>query len=83
MTPEQQTFARALNRCTFVPGIGVKRFARDMVHLADTDPGRTLTPAQSEYLRTAVIRYRKQIPRDVVELAQKMGEKEAVDVSKE
>lgn len=83
MTPEQQTLAKALNRCTFMPGTGTKRFASDMAHLAEQDSSREITPRQAEYLRTAVIRFRRQIPRDVVELAQKMGEKEAVDVSKE
>jgi hypothetical protein len=73
VTPEQQTFAKALSRCTFCPGTGTKRFARDMAELACRDPVREITPRQAEYLRTAVIRYRRQIAADVVELAEKMG----------
>lgn len=72
MTEGQKTMARALAACTFVPGISTKRFARDMAHLADHGPDLELSPRQAEYLRTAVIRYRRQIPRDVVQLAESL-----------
>lgn len=72
MTEDQKTMARALVRCTFVPGIGTKRFAQDMAHLADYSPEREITPRQAEYLRTAVIRFHRQIPQEVVDLAKSL-----------
>jgi hypothetical protein len=73
MTPEQQTMAKALNQCALWPGTNTRRFAADMAHLAEHDPGREITPKQAEFLRTAVIRYRRQIPRDVVEIAKSLA----------
>jgi hypothetical protein len=61
--------AIALSACTFVSGIGTKRFARDMALRARHSPDTELTPKQREYLRTAVIRYAKQIDAAVVALA--------------
>lgn len=72
MTPEQQTMAKALNQCALWPGTNTKRFARDMAHLAEHDPNREITPKQAEFLRTAVIRFRRQIPREVVALARSL-----------
>lgn len=72
MTEDQKTLASALVAVTFVPGIGTKRFARDMAALAAQPLPPAITPAQSEYLRTAVIRFRRQIPADVVALAERM-----------
>lgn len=70
MTENEKTLARALERCTFFPGIGTKRFARDMaLAAAQPEPG-PLTPAQRRYLLTAVVRYRRQIPADIVKLAE-------------
>jgi hypothetical protein len=61
--------AVALAACCFVPGIGTKRFARDMAFVAQHCPEKELTPKQREYLRTAVIRFGKQIDASVVALA--------------
>lgn len=69
MTPLQIQFAQALRGVVFCPGSGTKRFARDMAQLAEHQPERELTPKQAEYLRTAVIRFRRQIPAAVVDLA--------------
>jgi hypothetical protein len=69
MSPAEQRMAWALNGCRFVPGTGTKRFARDMAILADRHPEAQLTPKQREYLRTAVIRFAKQIDASVVALA--------------
>lgn len=70
MTPEQISMARALALCSFVPGIGTKRFARDMASKANTFPESGLTEKQAKYLAEAVVRYRRQIPAEVVKLAQ-------------
>jgi len=69
MTEEQIAMATALSAVTFAPGIGTKRFARNMGLMVANQPDRELTPKQAEYLRTAVIRFRRQIPRHVVETA--------------
>lgn len=69
MTEDEKTMARALNQCTFVPGIGTKRFAREMAARAGQADAAPLTEKQKEYLRSAVIRFRRQIPREVVALA--------------
>lgn len=58
-----------LARCTFVPGTGTKRFAQDMAFRAGQPESKPLTSRQAEYLRSAVIRFRRQIPDDVVALA--------------
>lgn len=73
MTEDQKTLARALATVTFVPGIATKRFAREMAARASTPDANPITPAQAEYLRTAVIRFRRNIPADVVALAERMG----------
>lgn len=70
MTENEKTLARALERCTFFPGIGTKRFARDMAFAAAQPEPPTLTPAQRRYLLTAAVRYRRQIPADIVKLAE-------------
>lgn len=70
MTENEKTLARALERCTFFPGIGTKRFARDMALAASQPEPRPLTPAQRRYLLTAVVRYRRQIAAEVVALAE-------------
>lgn len=72
MTEEQIAMATALSAATFVPGTGTKRFARDMGFMVANQPDRELTPKQAEYLRTAVIRFRRQIPREVVETAMRL-----------
>ena len=69
MTDSERQMARDLNRCTFVPGIGTKRFARNMAAVADRPDAPALTEKQAKYLREAVIRYRRQIPAGTVALA--------------
>jgi len=61
--------AVALSGCTFVYGTNTKRFARNMAFFAQHAPDKELTPKQREYLRTAVIRFSRQIDADVVALA--------------
>jgi hypothetical protein len=69
MTNEEKLMAKALAKCTFIPGVQVKRFARDMAFRAELDDADPLTPRQAEYLRNAVIRFRRQIDPKIVDLA--------------
>jgi len=69
MTPEQISMARALARVTFPPNLPGKRFALDMAAQANLQPKATLTDKQADFLAELVIRYRRQIPNDIVELA--------------
>ena len=61
MTDDQKRMAIALNQCTFVPGIGTKRFARQMADMARSDIDWDLSVKQAKYLASAVIRFRRQI----------------------
>lgn len=69
MTPDQRDMAMALAACVMCPGIGTKRFARQMAERAHYAPDKPITEPQAKYLAEAVIRYRKQIPQQVVLLA--------------
>jgi hypothetical protein len=76
MTALDKIWAIALGNCTFVPGTATKRFARDMAFAAQHDGKdgyeRILTLKQREYLRTAVIRFRRQIDPSVVDSAREV-----------
>lgn len=72
MTSVEILMARAIGRVTYCPGIGTKRFAREMAFLADHEPDRALTPKQAKYLLEVVVRYRRQIPADVVGFAREL-----------
>lgn len=74
MTEAEKSLAFALAGCVFVPGTGTKRFAKDMAARAQLQNPQPLTEKQREYLRTAVIRFRRQIDPGVVALAESMGE---------
>ncbi len=74
MTEHEKTMARALNGCTFVPGTGTKRFARNMAFLAENNPDTELTGGQKKYLASAVVRFRRRIDPAVVEIARRYGE---------
>lgn len=69
MTENEKTMAIALAACTFCPGINTKRFAKNMAWRAERDDSSPLTPRQAEYLRAAVIRFRRQIDPAIVEMA--------------
>ena len=73
MTDDQKTLAKALGRAVFFPGSATKKFARDMALCAVMECAPELTTKQAEYLRTAVIRYRRQMSGEVVALAERMG----------
>lgn len=71
MTDNERLFARAIapSMVTYPPGVNTKRFARDMAWNAEHQPQRALSPKQALYLRQIVVRYRRQIPADIVRLA--------------
>lgn len=73
MTDSERMFARAIapGMVTYPPAIPTKRFARDMAELERYQPARELTQKQALYLRQVVVRYRRQIPRDIVAVAQR------------
>lgn len=70
MTDAEKTIAQALAGCTFPPGSGTKRFAKDMAAGATQEQPYTLSSAQRRYLLTAAVRYRRQICAQVVALAE-------------
>jgi hypothetical protein len=69
MTENERIMAQHLAACRFCPGIRTKRFARDMAYIAEHFPSKELSKPQGTYLRQAVVRYRRQIPDDVVAIA--------------
>ncbi len=69
MTDLEVRAACALARCTFVPGTGTKRFARDIAWIAGNT--KLITEGQRAYLWSAVWRFRRQIrDKDVLVMAQ-------------
>lgn len=73
MTDTERMFARAVapSLINYWPGSRTKRFAADMAQLEHFNPGKDLTPRQAVYLRQLVVRYRRQIPADIVSLAKR------------
>lgn len=67
MTVEEALMARHLAGCTFPIASFDKRFSRSMGALAEAGE---ITDKQAALLRVKVIRYRRQIPADVVAVAQ-------------
>ena len=72
MNHHEITLAKALEGVVFVPGIPTKRFAKDMASLARNSPDQELTVEQRKYLCEIVVKFRRQIPGDVVALARTM-----------
>ena len=70
MTPEEIQLAEALVRCSHYPGTWSKRFARDIAAQAHTHPAKELTPNQRVWLYTLVAGRKKNIPAELVKLAQ-------------
>lgn len=68
MTPRQADIARALHRCTFQPGIGAKRFAREMAQASRLRETPELTERQAAWLESLAWTYRRQMPAPLVPL---------------
>lgn len=63
MTDLQINKAKALGKCTLLPGSYHKRFANDIAALAKNNPETELTEKQSVFLDYMFHRYRRQIPK--------------------
>lgn len=74
MTPDEITMARAIDpmRVRFVPGSPDKSFARTVSFQAD-QPDPMITARQGEYLLTLCIRMRRQLPADVLAIAERLS----------
>ena len=72
MTDDEKAMALAIEppKVSYVPGIPTKRFARDIAAEARSENPH-ITTGQASYLRAVVVRFRRQIPASVVELARK------------
>lgn len=62
MTPHEIELATELDGCGFVG----RRFARDMAHLARTNPNAELNLRQRHYMEILAWRYRRQLPEHLV-----------------
>ena len=70
MTPDEICIVEALAGCSFVPGSSPKRFVRQ---LAGRDRAKPLSDRQRAYLWAIAWSCRRQLPRDLVELARTMS----------
>ena len=70
MSDDEAAIAKALEICTFLPASWDKRFARDMAFAAKNSPERVLTEKQRASLLRLAIKYRRQLPTEIVILAQ-------------
>lgn len=72
MTADEASLARAVcpSRVRYVPGSGDKRFASSMASQA-AQPAPLITDRQAEYLITLAIRMRRQLPTDVLAIAER------------
>jgi hypothetical protein len=70
MTPDEISMARAVSptRVTYVPATGTKRFAHCIAMEAE-EPQPQITERQAQYLRDLVLRFRRQLPAEIVALA--------------
>lgn len=69
MTFHEIELAKALGNCSYLPGTSQKRFARDILFLAEHSPDRELSDRQRHYMQLMAWRYRRQMPRHLVPAA--------------
>lgn len=72
MTEDQIKICRAFKNVTFPPGTRTKRMALDLARDTDAAPMFELSPRQHEVILNIAIKYRRQLPADVVALALKL-----------
>jgi hypothetical protein len=72
MTSDESKLALALVRATFLPGSYDKRFAAAMAAHASLDSEQAITAKQRLCLMQMAIRYRRQLPKEIVALANQM-----------
>lgn len=77
MTTDEKTMALALSpmRVTYMPGSSPKRFAWKMSDEAEHAVLPQITSNQAEYLITLCIRMRRQIPADVLAIAERLAQR--------
>lgn len=80
MTEDQRQMAFALSKVSFPLGSSAKRFAVDMAVIA-ANPGATkkISAKQHQYLVGCCIRFRRQLPAHIVELANRLQLEEQRD----
>ena len=67
VTPHEIELALALrHNVGYLPGSSQKRFARDIAHIAATDPTREITLRQRHYMELMAWRYRRQLPSHLI-----------------
>jgi hypothetical protein len=66
MTYAEIELAKALGSCSYPPGTSQKRFARDILFLAENDPDKELSDRQRHYMQLMAWRYRRQMPSRLV-----------------
>ncbi len=66
MTPDEIRIAEALSGCSFAPGTSPKRFVRQM---CARDRQKPLTERQCTYLWAIAWSWRRQLTRELVDLA--------------
>lgn len=71
MTAAELVYTEALARVTFPPKCSCVKFIDSMVSMARYRPSKALTPAQSKYLASCVIRFHRQINGLTVESARR------------
>lgn len=71
MTPAELVYTEALARVNFPPKCSCVKFIDSMVSMARYRPSRVLSPAQSKYLCSCVLRFHRQINGLTVESARK------------
>lgn len=72
MTPDEIKICTSLGSVTFIPGIGAKRLAKNMADMAARNPGYELTERQRAAVLDIAIKFRRQLPADVVALARRL-----------
>lgn len=72
MTADEINICRAFNCVTFPIGTNAKRLALNMADQAEMRPEAKLTPRQRAAILEIAIRFRRQIPGEIVELAKKL-----------
>lgn len=77
MTPDQIKILTALSRATFFPGSTTKRLVQNLAGIAERNPDHKLTDKQHAAIVDIAIKYRRQIPADVVAIARELkGDRE-------
>lgn len=69
MTADEIKICRAFSGVVFVPGSRTKRLALDLARDAEINPTYALSERQRAVVLSIAIRYRRQLPGEIVDLA--------------